>query len=79
MRDGDNREPYRPDDGLGPFPSPSGEPERRKPTLTDRLYRGLSRLEEAWGRTPLDDAILEYRLDDLWGYHDDPGLPARGA
>ncbi|MGC5779883.1 hypothetical protein J4O73_14250 [Methylobacterium sp. NFXW15] len=74
LRDGDNREPYRPDDGLGPFPSPSGEPERRKPTLTDRLYRGLSRLEEAWGRTPLDDTILEYRLDDLWGYHDDPAF-----
>lgn len=69
---GDNREPYRPDDGLGPFPSPAGEPERRKPTLTDRIYRGLATLEEAVGLSPVDDAILEYRLDDLWGYYDDP-------
>ncbi|GJE39040.1 hypothetical protein [Methylobacterium persicinum] len=72
LRNGENREPYQPDDGLGPFPSPAGEPERAKPTLTDRIYRGLATLEEAVGLTPVDDAILEYRLDDLWGYHDDP-------
>jgi hypothetical protein len=66
-----NREPYRPDDGSGPYPSPAAEPERRAPTLTDRIYRGLSRLQEATGLTPVDDLILEHRLDDLWGYHED--------
>jgi hypothetical protein len=71
MRDGDNREPYARDLGLGPFPSPAGEPARREPTLTDRIYRGLASLQEAVGLTPVDDVILEYRLDDLWGYHDD--------
>ncbi|MFC5561384.1 lysophospholipase [Methylobacterium aerolatum] len=71
LRDRDNREPYRPDHGLGPFPSPMGEPRRRTPTVTDRIYRGLATLQEAVGFTPVDDAILEFRLDDLWGYHDD--------
>lgn len=68
---GSNREPYAPDLGLGPFPSPAGEPGRREPSLADRVYRGLSRLQEATGLTPVDDLILEYRLDDLWGYHED--------
>lgn len=69
-----------PDAGLGPFPSPAGEPARRAPTVTDRIYRGLATLQEAVGLTPLDDAILEYRLDDLWGYHDDAAFrdAARG-
>ncbi len=60
-----------PDLGLGPFPSPAGEPARREATVTDRIYRGLASLQEAVGLTPVDDMILEYRLDDLWGYHDD--------
>ncbi|WP_409564268.1 esterase/lipase family protein [Methylobacterium sp. J-076] len=71
MSAGDNREPYAPDLGLGPFPSPAGEPARQAPTLTDRLYRGIASLQEVVGLTPVDDVILEYRLDDLWGYHDD--------
>ncbi|WP_279602476.1 alpha/beta fold hydrolase [Methylobacterium sp. E-005] len=71
-----NREPYAPDYGLGPFPSPAGQPEKAAPTLTDRIYRGLSYLEEAAGLTPLDDLILEYRLDDLWGYYADAGFRA---
>ncbi|MBP1183924.1 hypothetical protein [Methylobacterium sp. PvR107] len=66
-----NREPYRPDHGLGPFPSPAGDAGSAEPTLTDRIYRGLSHLQEAAGLTPLDDLILEYRLDDLWGYYED--------
>ena len=71
LQDRDNREPYVPDLGLGPFPSPAGEPARRPATFTDRIYRGLASLQEAVGLTPVDDVILEYRLDDLWGYHDD--------
>ncbi len=71
-----NREPYRPDHGLGPFPSPAGEPDRAEPTLTDRIYRGLSHLQEATGLTPVDDLILEYRLDDLWGYCEDAAFRA---
>ncbi|MCJ2073938.1 hypothetical protein MKK75_34980 [Methylobacterium sp. J-030] len=66
-----NREPYRPDYGLGPFPSPVGDPASAVPTLTDRIYRGLSYLQESAGLTPVDDLILEYRLDDLWGYYED--------
>lgn len=76
LADDSNREPYRPDYGLGPFPSPAGEPDRAEPTLTDRIYRGLSHLQEAAGLTPVDDLILEYRLDDLWGYYADPGFRA---
>lgn len=71
-----NREPYRPDTGLGPFPSPAGDPDSAEPTLTDRIYRGLSHLQEAAGLTPVDDLILEYRLDDLWGYYADAGFRA---
>ncbi len=71
-----NREPYRPDYGLGPFPSPAGDPESAAPTLTDRIYRGLSHLQEAAGLTPVDDLILEYRLDDLWGYYADADFRA---
>ena len=66
-----NRETYRPDHGLGPFPSPAGDPDAAAPTLSDRIYRGLSHLQEAAGLTPVDDLILEYRLDDLWGYYED--------
>jgi hypothetical protein len=71
-----NREPYIPEDGTGPFPSPSEDPASAEPTLTDRIYRGLSHLQEATGLTPLDDLILEYRLDDLWGYHEDAAFRA---
>ncbi|MDN3570831.1 hypothetical protein QWZ18_09355 [Methylobacterium longum] len=71
-----NREPYRPDYGLGPFPSPAGDPGQAEPTLTDRIYRGVSYLEEAAGLTPVDDLILEYRLDDLWGYYEDAAFRA---
>ncbi|ACB23597.1 hypothetical protein [Methylobacterium radiotolerans] len=71
-----NREPYRPDHGLGPFPSPAGQPDRAEPTLTDRIYRGLSHLQKAAGLTPVDDLILEYRLDDLWGYYEDAAFRA---
>ncbi|MGH1573909.1 hypothetical protein ACRAWG_28790 [Methylobacterium sp. P31] len=75
-----NREPYRPDHGLGPFPSPAGDPGTAEPTLRDRIYRGLSHLQEAAGLTPVDDLILEYRLDDLWGYYEDAAFreAARG-
>jgi hypothetical protein len=66
-----NLEPYRPDLGLGPFPSPAGDPASAEPTLKDRIYRGLAHLQEAAGLTPVDDLILEYRLDDLWGYYED--------
>lgn len=66
-----NREPYSPVAGTGPFPSPADDPEQAAPTLTDRIYRGLSHLQEATGLTPVDDLILEHRLDDLWGYHED--------
>lgn len=76
LTDDGNREPYRPDDGAGPFPSPASDPSRGAPTLTDRIYRGLSHLQEATGLTPVDDLILEYRLDDLWGYHEDADFRA---
>ena len=73
--DGDsNREPYVPEAGSGPLPSPANDPGRDAPSLTDQVYRGLSRLQEATGLTPVDDLILEYRLDDLWGYPTDPAF-----
>lgn len=69
----DNLEPYYFDEGSGPFPTPdqeAGEPDRL--SLTDRLYRKIEWLQEKTGLTPVDDAIIEYRLDDLWGYLEDP-------
>lgn len=71
LDDDGNREPYRPDEGLGPFPEP--EPERKGDdlSLVDRLYRSIDWMQEKTGLTPVDDAILEYRLDDLWGYYAD--------
>lgn len=65
-----NDEPYQPDGGSGPFP-------RHRPdadaTLNDgvvsKVYRGLAALQTATGATPVDDAILEHRFDDLWQYH----------
>ncbi|MGU3539698.1 hypothetical protein [Methylobacterium sp. A54F] len=67
LTDETNHEPYYTDGRLGAFP----EPEDAAPTLADRIYRVLDRVQERTGLTPLDDAILEYRLDDLWGYHED--------
>ncbi|WP_430929557.1 hypothetical protein [Methylobacterium tardum] len=52
-------------------PLSGGDAGSAEPTLTDRIYRGLSHLQEAAGLTPLDDLILEYRLGDLWGYYED--------
>lgn len=63
-----NREPYYAARGRGPFPSPDGI---SAPTLTDRLYRVVEWCQDRIGRQVLDDVIIEHRLDDLWGYHED--------
>ena len=37
--------------------------------IVSKVYRGLAALQTATGATPVDDAILEHRFDDLWHYH----------
>ncbi|MFY9291319.1 MAG: hypothetical protein WAP03_11575 [Methylorubrum rhodinum] len=74
LRSERNREPYVPDRGRGPFPSPNGTPPG--PTVTDRFYRILEWMQEKTGSLVLDDAFIEYRLDDLWGYHKDAAFRA---
>ncbi|MFG5119955.1 hypothetical protein [Methylorubrum sp. POS3] len=69
-----NREPYYPARGRGPFPSPNGKPPG--PTLTDRFYRVLEWMQEKTGRLVVDDVLIEYRLDDLWGYYKDAAFRA---
>ena len=69
-----NREPYYPARGRGPFPSPDGQPPG--PTLTDRVYRALEWMQEKTGHLLVDDAFIEYRLDDLWGYYKDAAFRA---
>lgn len=65
----ENHEPYKPDEGIGPFPCHAeGEPEIGKQVL-GVLYRGIDWVEAKTGVTTVDDLILEYRFDDLWHYH----------
>ncbi|MDR7035733.1 MULTISPECIES: hypothetical protein [Methylobacterium] len=71
LDDARNREPYYAADGLGAFPRYDPERDAGRTSLTGRLYHRIGRLQAAIGLTPLDDAILEFRLDDLWTYHQD--------
>jgi len=77
---GRNREPYEPDPGLGAFPHFEDASSAAALSLTDRFYRLIDRLQEKTGLMPVDDLILEHRLDDLWGYYEDAGFrdAARG-
>lgn len=77
LSDAENLEPYYVDPGMGTFPHHEGTDEEAGLTLADTVYRKLGWLEEKTGITILDDAILEYRLDDLWHYYDD--APFRDA
>ncbi|GJE42806.1 hypothetical protein [Methylobacterium soli] len=65
-----NLEPYRPAAKAEAFPRYTPE-EAGRTSLVGRLYHKLGWLEHVTGLTPLDDVILEYRLDDLWNYHQD--------
>ncbi len=81
LDDDHNHEPYRRDEGVGPFPAHDPEAsEAEKLTLGDRLYRGIEWVQEKTGLTPVDDTLIEYRLDDLWGYLEDAAFrsEARG-
>lgn len=72
LDEGKNLEPYYPDDGTGPFPTSRNEPGDEKDLgLTDWLYRKIDWVQDKTGLTPFDDALIEYRLDDLWGYLED--------
>ncbi|TXN21339.1 lipase family protein [Methylobacterium sp. WL9] len=67
-----NLEPYYADAGTGPFPTSREEPgDEKKLGVTDWLYRKIEWLQDKTGLTPFDDALIEYRLDDLWGYLED--------
>ncbi|MCJ2118756.1 GPI inositol-deacylase [Methylobacterium sp. J-001] len=65
-----NDEPYRPDEESGPFPRlEPGSDASLNDGIVGKVYRGLAALQTATGATPIDDAILEHRFDDLWHYH----------
>jgi hypothetical protein len=64
-----NREPYRPEAGTGPLPEGETAPSLTANDVLAPVYAGIDTLEEATGVTLVDDAILEYRFDDLWHYH----------
>ncbi|GEP11859.1 hypothetical protein [Methylobacterium gnaphalii] len=73
----DNLEPYYPDGGVGPFPTAHEEPgDAERLGLTDRIYRTIEWIQEKTGLTPFDDVLIEYRLDDLWGYLENPEFRA---
>ncbi|GJE31062.1 DUF726 domain-containing protein [Methylobacterium oxalidis] len=74
LDDARNREPYYVAEGLGAFPRHDPDRDARRTSLTGRLYRGVGHLQAMAGLTPLDDLLLEYRLDDLWNYHQDAGF-----
>lgn len=77
LDDDHNREPYYREEGTGPFPSPNDETgEAQGLSLSDRLYRAVEWVQEKTGVTPVDDALIEHRLDDLWGYLEDAGFRA---
>ncbi|AWN43121.1 hypothetical protein [Methylobacterium durans] len=71
LDDARNREPYAAADGLGALPRYDPERDAGRTSLTGRLYHRFGRLQAALGVTPLDDVLLEFRLDDLWNYHQD--------
>ncbi len=75
LRAEDNHEPYYPDPGTGVFPTVAeNAPEMAKTGVMDRMARGLSWLQERIGLAPVDDLLIEYRLDDLYGYLEDEGF-----
>ncbi|ACA15589.1 conserved hypothetical protein [Methylobacterium sp. 4-46] len=69
LREESNREPYRRHGGAGPLPGEDEAPALTEKVVLAPLYAGIDRLEETTGVTLVDDAILEYRFDDLWYYH----------
>ncbi|GEO98084.1 esterase/lipase family protein [Methylobacterium haplocladii] len=72
LDEGKNLEPYYADAGTGPFPTSREEPgDEKRLGLTDWLYRKIDWLQDKTGLTPFDDVLIEYRLDDLWGYLED--------
>ncbi len=62
--------------GAWPGAVPESEREAPGPTLTDRFYRVLEWMQEKTGRLVVDDVLIEYRLDDLWGYYKDAAFRA---
>ncbi len=69
LSDDNNREPYRPYDGMGRLPAVEKTPATTVTDVLAPLYAGIDRVEEATGVTLVDDLILEHRFDDLWHYH----------
>ncbi|WP_155912042.1 alpha/beta hydrolase [Methylobacterium sp. 77] len=65
----ENREPYRPYDGIGPMTGGDEAPALTAKEVLAPVYAGIDIVEEVTGITPVDDVILESRFDDLWHYH----------
>ena len=66
----ENKEPYRPGDGSGPFPrydEPVSETSLNN-TVLGHVYKGLDWVQTKTGVTPVDNVILQNRFDDLWHY-----------
>lgn len=72
LSDDENLEPYSVDTGTGPFPTSHEKPgDADEVGLTDWIYRKIEWIQDKTGLTPFDDVLIEYRLDDLWGYLED--------
>lgn len=67
--DDENHEPYYADAGIGPFPEHNSEASKSIKSVLSSVYESLNWLQSRTGVTPIDDAILKVRFDDLWHYH----------
>lgn len=69
LAEDENREPYYPDPGTGPFPDAGQAEDQPVNAVLGAVYRGIDWIETKTGVTAVDDLILEHRFDDLWHYH----------
>ena len=70
----DNKEPYTPDPGTGPFPRQDPDESQPVTAVLEQVYEGLDWVQSKTGVTPVDDVILKTRFDDLWHYHSETGF-----
>lgn len=70
----ENKEPYHPDPGTGPFPRPDLDETQPVNAVLETVYEGLDWVQSKTGVTPVDDIILKTRFDDLWHYQSETGF-----
>lgn len=70
----ENKEPYFPDAGSGPFPRQDPDEVQPFNAALEQVYEGLDWVQAKTGVTPVDDVILKVRFDDLWHYQSETGF-----